>query len=87
MSDYFFTKQQKPIVSNWINQCFASNNVFPLSCSLKNNTVKCSIKAYKSWRNTPDKRKHIDAWVHDWLTTEEQNELVAHLAELDQLEI
>ena len=87
MSDYFFTKQQKPIVSNWINQRFESKTTFPLSCSLNNKTDKCSIKAYKSWRNTPNKRKYIDAWVHQWLTTEEQNELVAHLAGLDQLKI
>lgn len=87
MTGYFFTKQQKPIVVAWLEDKFESSNCFPV-CEICDNeknkqVVKARLKAFRAWQSTPNKRKHIDAWVHEWLSKEEQNQLVKHLAGLE----
>lgn len=79
-----FSKDQKIWVAEWIDRQFDSNRLFPCGClaSSEGRSCVCSahLRAYKSWTNTPRKRRHIRSWIDEWLNAEETAELQAALA-------
>ncbi|MBA4501261.1 hypothetical protein [Marinobacterium marinum] len=79
-----FSKDQKNWVINWVERQFDKNALFPGGCSAaskKDAPCVCSahIRAYKTWSNTPRKRRHIRGWIEEWLNAEEVERLQAEL--------
>ncbi len=81
-----FSKDEKGWVAEWIDRQFDSNRLFPCECSrpAKDDPCVCAshIRAYKTWSNTPRKRRHIRDWIEEWLNAEEVALLKAELAKL-----
>ncbi len=79
-----FSKDQKAWVAEWIDRQFDTNRLFPCECSAPEQGESCvcrsHIRAYKTWSNTPRKRRHIRDWIEEWLNADEVALLKAELA-------
>lgn len=75
------SKGEKWRIIAWVDKQFATDANFPRSCSKSGSNAPSQehFQAWKEWRLVPAKRRDLDLWLKQYLTSEDRQQLELYL--------